>query len=199
MELKNNMKITAVTKYKHGKLYEILSKIGWTQKELSKRSKIPATTIGNIINLHRRPTIKQANAIQSAFGQVGVFLDVLHEWPDTFRGLARGFNRVDTADVPMETLIGCEEAYQLPAPDLVDTSEMSNALCAAINTLTTREKTVVDCYFYKGQSSEETGREIRATRERVRQILAKALRKLRHPERVRDIKSIRYKETTNQK
>jgi len=175
----------------------VLSDIGWTQKKLSEKSKIPASTIGNIINLQRRPTIKQANAIQSAFGQVGVFLDVLHEWPDTFRGLARGFNRVDTADVPMETLIGCEEAYQLPAPDPVDTSDMSNALCEAINTLTTREKTVIECYFYKGQSLEETGREIRATRERVRQLLAKALRKLRHPKRVRDLKSIRYRQTTN--
>ena len=58
------MKITAITRYKHGELYAILQRIGWTQSELARQTNLRIGTIGDIINLVKRPTVEQADAIQ---------------------------------------------------------------------------------------------------------------------------------------
>lgn len=54
---------------------------------------------------------------------------------------------------------------------------------AALGSLTPRELECIRLYFEEDKTYEEIGRDFRLTRERVRQILAKALRKLRHPSR----------------
>lgn len=71
-------------------------------------------------------------------------------------------------------------------------SLFNEKLTMALGTLTQRERTVIILYFGldtgKKRSMEEVGREYNITRERVRQILGKALRKLRHPSRAFKIK-----------
>ena len=63
---------------------------------------------------------------------------------------------------------------------------------AALNTLDEREQEVIKLYFGLGgapeMTLEEIGIQFRLTRERVRQIKEKALRKLRHPTRSRKLK-----------
>jgi len=56
-----------------------------------------------------------------------------------------------------------------------------------LNTLTVRERRLLECRYRHGMTLEQTGTEIGVTKERARQIISKALRKLRHPERVRDM------------
>jgi len=60
-------------------------------------------------------------------------------------------------------------------------------------TLTPREEKVLRMRFGIGEKSdhtlEEVGRDFSVTRERIRQIEAKALRKLRHPSRAKKLKS----------
>ncbi len=62
-----------------------------------------------------------------------------------------------------------------------------------LRTLTPREEKVLRMRFGIGEKSdhtlEEVGRDFSVTRERIRQIEAKALRKLRHPSRSRKLKS----------
>ncbi len=61
-----------------------------------------------------------------------------------------------------------------------------------LNTLTDREKKVLSLRFGledgRGRTLEEVGKEFNVTRERIRQIEAKALRKLRHPTRSRKLR-----------
>ena len=61
-----------------------------------------------------------------------------------------------------------------------------------MNTLTPREAKVLKLRFGledgKSRTLEEVGREFKVTRERIRQIEAKALRKLRHPSRAKKLK-----------
>ena len=61
-----------------------------------------------------------------------------------------------------------------------------------LNTLTDRESRVLQLRFGledgRSRTLEEVGREFGVTRERIRQIEAKALRKLRHPSRSRKLK-----------
>ena len=61
-----------------------------------------------------------------------------------------------------------------------------------LETLNIRERRVLQMRFGledgRGRTLEEVGREFGVTRERIRQIEAKALRKLRHPSRSRKLK-----------
>ena len=61
-----------------------------------------------------------------------------------------------------------------------------------LSSLTPRERKVLELRFGledgRSRTLEEVGREFNVTRERIRQIEAKALRKLRHPTRSRKLK-----------
>ena len=104
--------------------------------------------------------------------------------------------------VSLETPIGEEEDSHLgdfiPDEDAPEPSEVASATILReviereLNTLTPREAHVIKLRFglYDGRTRtlEEVGKEFDITRERIRQIEAKALRKLRHPSRARHLK-----------
>ena len=75
------------------------------------------------------------------------------------------------------------------AEDKINEQERHNTLIKAIETLTPREQEVIYRRFglngYRTYTLDEIGNEFGVTRERVRQIEQKALRKLRHPSRSR--------------
>ena len=60
---------------------------------------------------------------------------------------------------------------------------MSERLDAALETLDARERGAVKARFFDGATLEDIGREYGISRERVRQLVMRALRKLRHPAR----------------
>ncbi len=98
--------------------------------------------------------------------------------------------------VSLETPIGEEEDSHLeilfrtmtcPAPAEAATATLlKEQLMDVLNTLTPREEKVLRLRFGiddgHQRTLEEVGKEFNVTRERIRQIEAKALRKLRHPE-----------------
>ena len=104
--------------------------------------------------------------------------------------------------VSLETPIGEEEDSHLgdfipdddaPAPDSMATYAMlKKQLTEVLDTLTPREEKVVRLRFGlddgKTRTLEDVGKEFNVTRERIRQIEAKALRKLRHPSRSKRLK-----------
>jgi RNA polymerase primary sigma factor len=104
--------------------------------------------------------------------------------------------------VSLETPIGEEEDSHLgdfiPDDDAPQPAEIASATILReviereLHTLTPREEHVIKLRFglYDGRSRtlEEVGKEFDITRERIRQIEAKALRKLRHPSRSRKLK-----------
>ena len=99
--------------------------------------------------------------------------------------------------VSLETPIGEEEDSHLgdfipdddaPAPDSMATYAMlKKQLTEVLNTLTPREARVLRLRYGlvdgKNRTLEDVGKEFNVTRERIRQIEAKALRKLKHPSR----------------
>ena len=104
--------------------------------------------------------------------------------------------------VSLETPIGEEEDSHLgdfiqdedsPAPhDAASYTLLKEQLEEVMNTLTPREAKVLKLRFGledgKSRTLEEVGREFNVTRERIRQIEAKALRKLRHPSRSKKLR-----------
>ena len=104
--------------------------------------------------------------------------------------------------VSLETPIGEEEDSHLgdfvedvdsPAPsDSASYSLLREQLCNILHTLTPREEQVIRLRFGledgRSRTLEEVGKQFKITRERIRQIEAKALRKLRHPSRSKTLK-----------
>ena len=104
--------------------------------------------------------------------------------------------------VSLETPIGEEEDSHLgdfvedvesPAPsETASYALLREQLCNILHTLTPREEQVIKLRFGledgRPRTLEEVGRQFQITRERIRQIEAKALRKLRHPSRSKTLK-----------
>ncbi len=114
----------------------------------------------------------------------------------------RDILKVAQEPVSLETPIGEEEDSNLgdfipddeaPAPaDAVSFTMFREQLDEVLNTLTAREKSVLKLRFGledgRTRTLEEVGKEFNITRERIRQIEAKALRKLRHPSRSKKLR-----------
>ncbi|MDP2744375.1 MAG: RNA polymerase sigma factor RpoD [Dehalococcoidia bacterium] len=85
-----------------------------------------------------------------------------------------------------------EDRSALPPADAASRQLLKEQIEDVLGTLNAREKRVVELRFGledgRGRTLEEVGWEFGVTRERIRQIEAKALRKLRHPSRSRRLK-----------
>ncbi|MBQ7132328.1 MAG: RNA polymerase sigma factor RpoD [Oscillospiraceae bacterium] len=114
----------------------------------------------------------------------------------------REIMRIAQDPVSLETPIGEEEDSHLgdfipdddaPAPaEAASNMLLKEQLNEVLDTLTEREAKVLRLRFGlidgRSRTLEEVGKEFEVTRERIRQIEAKALRKLRHPSRSRKVK-----------
>ena len=110
--------------------------------------------------------------------------------------------KISQEPVSLETPIGEEEDSHLgdfiqddnvPVPaDAAAFTLLKEQLVEVLSTLTEREQKVLRLRFGlddgRARTLEEVGKEFNVTRERIRQIEAKALRKLRHPSRSRKLK-----------
>ncbi len=110
--------------------------------------------------------------------------------------------KISQEPVSLETPIGEEEDSHLgdfiqddniPVPsDAAAFTLLKEQLMEVLETLTDREQKVLRLRFGlddgRARTLEEVGKEFNVTRERIRQIEAKALRKLRHPSRSRKLK-----------
>jgi RNA polymerase primary sigma factor len=114
----------------------------------------------------------------------------------------RGIIRVAQEPMSLERPVGDEESSQLgdfiedeTMPEPVDAAALGllkEQVQNALSVLTERERQVLEMRFGlrdgKDYTLEEVGKHFKVTRERIRQIEAKALRKLRHPTRSRHLR-----------
>ena len=114
----------------------------------------------------------------------------------------REIQKIAQDPVSLETPIGEEEDSHLgdfiedsnaAAPaEVAETNMLKEQLVSVLSTLTPREEKVLRLRYGIDDSHprtlEEVGKEFNVTRERIRQIEAKALRKLRHPNRIKKLK-----------
>lgn len=121
---------------------------------------------------------------------------------DTSVDRVREIMKIAQEPVSLETPIGEEEDSHLgdfiedhdaPAPaDAASFTLLREQLGEVLETLTVREKRVLELRFGledgRSRTLEEVGQHFGVTRERIRQIEAKALRKLRHPSRSKKLK-----------
>ncbi len=128
-------------------------------KEIAKEMKMPVEDVENLIKISQQP--------RSLSTPVG-----------------------DDKEATLEQFVA--DNNQPSLYDKVSREFLKEALSKVLETLSPREKKVLIMRFGledgKPKTLEEVGREFRVTRERIRQIEAKAIRKLKHPTRARKLK-----------
>jgi transcriptional regulator with XRE-family HTH domain len=160
------MKITAVTRFKNGVIYETCQKLGWSTKELATRAGISYTGLINFVSLKKRIGEASLVKVQRAFGEAGIYVDLDDLCPEEFKGFGKSITLTQTQDVDTSHLLQFYENTQSALEDKQELigrlPELKEALVVLGDKNRKRFELLLDGHTMR-EISENLGEEIKTT------------------------------------
>jgi RNA polymerase sigma factor (sigma-70 family) len=174
----------------NGKMRDARKTKGLSQEQLADMLGMNIAYLQKIEGIRAFPTESQALQISDILGVDAEILFPKWMKNNTIKGRSNFNYYMDMEQKAFES----REVLELTAPtteiDLVEQEDLRRVLNEVLNTLNPREKKIIEMRFglknEKPKTLEEVSKEFGVTRDRIRQIEARALRKLRHPSRAKE-------------
>lgn len=157
-----------------------------TQMELARLSGLSQIAVSTLIRMKKRPVHKiNGQWLDVAFALSSALQAEPEElWTVPQRSMALDSN---SREISM-----CEDAVmQLASGDLIERNLITSKLVAeALATLSPREQEIIHARFFDGETFKEIGDRQGVSTTRIRQLEKKAIRKLKHPSRTKELRQL---------
>lgn len=179
-------------------LHEMVAATGLTENDIADMARIPRGTFHSYVGGYQMPSLMRVWRLADLFG---VTIDELIGRDKSDEGLAYIAGKREELISAMEKKMG-KQAHRFFSPSakkdgvgwpynllrevfgswdsVVDEKQMGG-LVYALSMLEVRWKNIVISYYKDGKTYEQIGKEIGITRERVRQLIVKSIRKMKNP------------------
>ena len=204
-----NVKRDAVYNWDGARLNELIHRAHTTRKNVADLTGITESVLHNYIRNVTKPDIDRLISLANVFAVPLDFLcgrcdeETSHKILDNYEEMYTAIRIKDyegwlssKGGAPLDIAKGfvapwpynlLDDIFREPFDHLMSDDEM-DGLMESIKSLTPKEQMAIDNYYRKGMLLDEVGAAFGVKRERARQIIAKGVRKLRHPSRAKFIK-----------